>query len=189
VIFAEFERYLYIGGSSGARAHPMPDAAEFFHRYHFAVYRYFLRLLGQAELAEDLTQEVFVRIVRSAGRYTPQGREAAWVFTIVRAVEVEHARRADRAPQVVSLSEAPDRALDPPHVVALGVLQAVSRLPRRDQELLVLRELAGLTYEELAEACGVPIGTVRTRMYRAREAVRRMLPGWAGERRHERKEH
>ena len=167
----------------------MPDAAEFFHRYHLAVYRYFLRLMGQADLAEDLTQEVFVRIVRSAWRYTPLGHEEAWVFTIVRAVQAEHARRADRSPQVVSLTEAPDRALEPPHVVALGVLQALSLLPRRDQELLVLRELGGLTYEELADACGVPIGTVRTRMYRARQAVRGLLPGWGGERRHEKKEY
>ena len=70
VTFGGFERYLYIGGPSRGRAHPMPDAAEFFHRYHLAVYRYFLRLTGQADLAEGLTQDVFVRIVRSAGRYT-----------------------------------------------------------------------------------------------------------------------
>ena len=155
----------------------MPDAAEFFNTYHLAVYRYFLRLMGDADLAEDLAQEVFVRIVRSAGRYIPQNREEAWVFTIVRAVPAEHARRTQRSPQLISLDEAPDRAFEAPHVIALGVLQALSLLPRRDQELLVLRELAGLTYEELADMHGVSIGAVRVRMFRVRATVRGMLPG------------
>ena len=166
----------------------MPDAAEFFHRYHLGVYRYFLRLTGAANLAEDLTQDVFVRIVRSTGRYAAQGCEEAWVFTIARTVHAEHARQTDRAPRVISLAEAPDCGLEPQHVVALGVREALGLLPRRDQELLVLREVGGLTYEELAQVCGLPIGTVCTRMYRAREAVRGLLPGWAGVRRHEEKE-
>ena len=163
----------------------MPDAAEFFRRYHLLVYRYFLRLAGQADLAEDLTQEAFLRIVRSAGRYRDQGRETAWVFTIVRAVQAEHARQADQAPPTIPLDEETHCARDPRHVVALGVREALRLLPRRDQELLVLRELGGLTYEELVGVCGVPVGAVRTRMYRAREAVRGLLPGWAGERGHE----
>jgi len=115
----------------------MPDAAEFFDRYHLGVYRYFLRLTGEADLAEDLTQEVFVRIVRSAGRYTAQGREEAWIFMIVRTVLAERARGAGHAPQVISLVEAPDCGEEPEHVVALGVREALRLLPTRDRELLM----------------------------------------------------
>ncbi len=60
----------------------MPDAAEFFRRYRLSVYRYFLRVVDQVQEAEDLTQEVFLRIVQGMGRYTAHGREEAWVFTI-----------------------------------------------------------------------------------------------------------
>ena len=108
----------------------MPDAAEFFDRYHLGVYRYFLRLTGEADLAEDLTQDVFVRIVRSTGRYAAQGCEEAWVFTIARTVHAEHARQTDRAPRVISLAEAPDCGEEPEHVVALGVREALRLLPR-----------------------------------------------------------
>jgi RNA polymerase sigma-70 factor (ECF subfamily) len=154
----------------------MPDAGEFFDRYHLAVYRYFLHLLGRADVAEDLTQEVFVRIVRGAERYSNRGREEAWVFTIVRAVYAEHARSAEHAPPLVSLDEATNPSSGGPRVVALGVMEALRCLSRGDQALLVLRELVGLTYEELAQTYGIPVGTVRTRMCRAREAFRRSLP-------------
>jgi RNA polymerase sigma-70 factor (ECF subfamily) len=166
----------------------MPDAAAFFDRYHLALYRYFLRMLSRADIAEDLTQEVFVRIVRSAPRYAAQGREEAWVFTIARVVLVEHMRGITRGPTLISLGEARDCALESSHVVAFGVREALDLLPQRDRELLLLRDLAGLSYQELSQVCGVPVGTVRTRMYRAREAVRRLLPKRASELRQEQEE-
>ena len=164
----------------------MLDAAQCFDRHHLAIYRYFLRLTEDEALAEDLTQEVFVRIVRSAGRYTAQGREKGWVSAMVRVVQAEHARRAGHALEVVSFDEAAKCTRDPQSVVALGVREAIGLLPGCDQELLLLRELGGLSYDELAAVWGVSIGTVRTRMYRARQAVRRLLPGWGSERRYKR---
>jgi RNA polymerase sigma-70 factor (ECF subfamily) len=161
----------------------MIDAGDLFERYHLRVFRYFLRLTGERTLAEDLTQEVFVRIVRSVGQYHPHDREGPWVFTIVHTVHAAHAREQTQVPVVVPFAHPPERAVAPSQVVALGLAQALSRLPPREEELLVLRELGGLSYEELSEVFGVSVGTLRTRVYRAREAVREMLTGIGQERR------
>lgn len=157
----------------------MPDASDFFRRYHLSVYRYFLRVVGDVEEAEDLTQEVFLRIVRGLGRYTADGREEAWVFTIARAVQAEHGRTARQVPPLIPLDEGVHGARDPRQVVALGVREALDLVPRPERALLVLRELGGLSYEELAALCGVEVGAVRMRMSRARELVRWLLPGRA----------
>lgn len=162
----------------------MPDPADFFRRYHLAVYRYFLRVVGGVEEAEDLTQEVFLRIVQGLGRYTAQGREESWVFTIARAVQAEHGRAARQVPPLIPLDEAIHGPRDPRQVVALGVREALDLLPPPERALLVLRELGGLSCEELATVCGVEVGAVRMRISRAREAVRRLLPGRARGRGH-----
>jgi RNA polymerase sigma-70 factor (ECF subfamily) len=161
----------------------MIDAGDLFQRYHLRVFRYFLRLTGDRALAEDLTQDVFVRIVRSAGQYHARDREGAWVFAFVHSVQAEQTRRQGRTPTVLAFGQLPDRSAAPSQVVALGVAQALARLPADEEELLVLRELGGLSYDELSEIFSVSVGSLRNRVYRAREAVRGMLAGWGSERR------
>jgi RNA polymerase sigma-70 factor, ECF subfamily len=160
-------------------AKTMRDATELFEEYHPHVYRYFRRMTERADVAEDLTQEVFLRVVRYLGRYVPRARERAWVFTIARAVLADHFRLAGRQPIGAALDDPDEAAPTPSPVVALGVAQALSRLPRRDRELLVLRELGGYSCEELGEIFGLTSGAARTRVYRVREAVRAMLGGRA----------
>jgi RNA polymerase sigma-70 factor (ECF subfamily) len=161
----------------------MVDAGELFRRYHLRVFRYFLRLTGERALAEDLTQDVFVRIVRCAAQYQPRDREGPWVFTFVHTVQAAHGRQQGHMPAILRFAQAPERAVAPTQVVALGLAQALNRLPPRDEELLVLRELGGLSYDELSEVYGVSSGTLRTRVYRARQAVRDLLTGFGAERR------
>ena len=157
----------------------MRDASELFDRYHLQVYRYFRRMTERTDVAEDLTQEVFLRVVRYLGRYTPRERERAWVFTIARGVLADHWRLESRQAGEVVLDVTNEAAPAPPPVVALGVAQALGRLPRHDRELLVLREFGGYSYEELGEIFGLASGAARTRVYRVREAVRAMLGGRA----------
>src|SRR6186713_53284 len=93
-----------------------PLAARLFERHGSAVRRYFRRQLRGASTADDLAQEVFVRVVRSAETYDDREREQAWVFRIARNVLVDHHRRSDRTPEA---SSAVDQATSAPQAVAL----------------------------------------------------------------------
>jgi RNA polymerase sigma factor (sigma-70 family) len=150
--------------------------ARLFERYHLAVYRYFRRITGQRDLAQDLTQDVFLRIVRDARGSRGLGRDAAWVFAIARHVLADHRRRtrpADRAS-----GDAPEPVgHEAPQLLAFGIAEALDLLPEADREVLVLREVGGFTYLEIAGLCETTVESVRVRLFRARGRMRRYLAG------------
>lgn len=142
-----------------------------FARHRGPVYRFLSRLLGDPAAAEDLTQEVFVRALGAT--YHPADRERAWIFQVARNLARDHARRqAHRGPVLEADDEAApftDRA------VALAVRAAVHRLPDLDRDMFLMREVAGLTYDEIALACETTADAVRNRLHRARLALRDAL--------------
>jgi RNA polymerase sigma factor (sigma-70 family) len=142
-----------------------------FARYREPVYRFLRRLLGDAAAAEDLTQDVFLRAL--GAQYHANDQERAWVFQIARNLARDHVRRSvHRGPVLESADEAApftDRA------VAVDVNAAIQRLPGDDREMFLLRELGGLSYGEIAVACGVTPDAVRNRLHRARLALRDAL--------------
>jgi RNA polymerase sigma-70 factor, ECF subfamily len=152
------------------------NAHDLFVRYAEAVYRYFLRLTGRADLAADLTQEVFLRIVRGLGRYEARGREAAWVFRIAHSVIAAHYRRSPK-PVEVPLSEAGTVAYEPDRLLAMGFEDALGLLSKTDRQVYLLREQGGLDYEEIGVLCGLTKPAVRSRLCRARDLIRRRLGG------------
>lgn len=165
---------------------PRPAADGLADAHAAALRGYFRRAVGRPDLAEDLTQEVFLRVVRGADHYEARGRERAWIFTIAHRVLVDHFRR-----QKVSSSPLPTRAsrtqpgIDPidddrssvPATQELRVVleQALLRLPEDDREIFLLAELGGLSYAEIGETCGLTHAAVRSRVYRARLALRAAL--------------
>lgn len=155
------------------------------------VYQLALNLLGDEEEALDLSQEVFLQVFRTIGRFRCQSSLRTWIFRIV----VNQARnrqrwwRRRRQADQVSLDEhllsngalpagpeglLPDRMLGQKEL-ATRIWRALDDLPFEQRTTIVLREIDGLSYEEIAYSLGVVVGTVKSRLGRAREALRRAL--------------
>jgi RNA polymerase sigma-70 factor, ECF subfamily len=144
-------------------------AAGFFHRHHARVYRYLWRAVGSADLAEDLSQEVFLRVVRGLPSYTERQLEASWVFCIVLHVLADHFR--EQTPPSDHPTE-DDAVAEPAQVVRASLDEAIDRLSPLNREVLVLREVVGLSYEEIADVLDMTRPAVRSRLARVREDLR-----------------
>jgi len=158
-------------------------------RHQDALYSLSLRMLGSREAAEDATQEAFVRAYRRLETFRG-GNFRSWLFTIVANISRDELRRRGRRPQL-SLDRSrddPDRAdLDPADPDPLPdaraeqgdlrrVLEsALLELPDDWRELVVLVDVHGLAYDEAAQSTGLPIGTVKSRLSRARGRLRDIL--------------
>jgi RNA polymerase sigma factor (sigma-70 family) len=151
--------------------------SELFERHHVAVLRFFRRLTGNPDLAEDLTQEVFVRVVKGISDYHPDGRETGWVFRIARNVLADHYRRQPDRPSSLSDPEALAVSSPPGQLLAFGVQEALNRLPEPERTAFLLREVAGLSYSEVAAVCETSEDGVGSRLFRARRRLRQLLSG------------
>jgi RNA polymerase sigma-70 factor (ECF subfamily) len=148
-------------------------AAELFERHALAVYRYFRRVTGSPDVAEDLTQDVFVRVVRGLHGYDARDREVSWLFSIARRVLTD--RRTTRTLDVLRLDDVEEPAQEPAHVTALAYDDALRLLAPGDRAVYLLREQAGLSYAEIAKMCEMSDQAVRSRLYRARRDIKRVL--------------
>jgi len=149
------------------------------------------RLLGDAEEARDVAQEVFLQVYRRLGRFEGRSSLKTWIYRIVvnqchnrRRFWHRHGRdREDPLDERLAAPRAPGRRPPGPYEEACAqerartVQQALLRLPFPQRSVLVLREVEGLSCEEVAAALGIPDGTVKSRLSRAREALRQSLAG------------
>ena len=141
-----------------------------FDHYHQAVYDFAFRLTRRAELAEDITQECFLAFVRAPGRYDPlRGSVKTFLFAIARNLTLKYYRDCPAEEGLDEAVAAP--AFDPRQSMdaASAVAAAVAALPPFQQEALVLFEYAGSSLEEIAQIAGADVGTVKSRLHRARE--------------------
>lgn len=154
-----------------------------------ALYGHALALTHNVDEAEDLVQETTLRALRGFDSFRADGPVRAWLLTILRNLFINKYRSRIRAPRQVSLDAlenpdpitptepGPERAIfSKLENEALG--RAVAALPADYRDVLVLSDMRGLTYQEISEALGLPIGTVRSRLSRARGRVRRALFAW-----------
>lgn len=159
-----------------ARAGDRAAAAAFVRATQGDVYRFVAHLAGQAE-AEDLTQETYLRAMRSLSRFAARSSARTWLFAIARRVAVDHIRMAVRRPRIADLEDwqgTADAALArEPGGFEDGVLlwQTLASLPLDRREAFVATQVAGLSYAEAAQVCGCPVGTIRSRVARAREEL------------------
>ena len=145
------------------------------------VYRLAYRLTGNSHDAEDLTQEVFVRVFRSLPSYTP-GTFEGWLHRITTNLFLDITRRKQRirfeglgeetAARLKGLEPTPSQAFDDRHL-DYDVAAALADLPPEYRAAVVLCDIEGLSYEEIAEALNVKLGTVRSRIHRGRAQLRR----------------
>jgi RNA polymerase sigma-70 factor (ECF subfamily) len=151
------------------------DTEGLFAAHQHRLFRYFCRVVGQPDTARDLTQDVFLRVSRTT---IPQGEDSeirAWLFQIARNLALDfHRRRALRpdAPAFVpEASRAPSQDTD------LAVNAAVASLNDLDRDAFLMREVGGLSYDEIARACELTPDAVRSRIHRARLQLRAQLAG------------
>jgi RNA polymerase sigma-70 factor (ECF subfamily) len=137
-----------------------------------AVRAYFRRAVGRPELAEDLAQEVFVRVLRFADGFEARGRDRAWLFTIAHRVLVDHLRSASRAPAATPSDQPPEAAAPPTQELRLVLQRALHALDGLDRDGFLMAEVACLTYAENAAVLDTTHAAVRSRVFRARLALR-----------------
>ncbi len=149
---------------------------ELFLRYRERVYGFFRRRMNDAAQAEELAQETFLAVLRAAQRYEPRATFRAYLFGIAFNILAAHRRKSALNP--TQPDRAPDEPSDPsganPENV-IWVRQAVERLDAAEREVLSLREFEELSYEEIAKILRAPVNTVRSRLFRARMALREIL--------------
>ena len=150
-----------------------------------ALYGYALTLTRDATEAEDLVQETYLRATGAANQPQPNSNLKAWLFVIMRNAWLNQLRHNQSGPRFVELetNEAED-AQGNPHVVYLRKLEreqvraAIEKLPQAYREIVVLRDIEGFTYQEIAMVLDCPAGTVMSRLGRARAKLRDSLAGW-----------
>jgi len=179
------------GATEYSRAHRLAAFEELLQRHLRTIYRVAFRLTGNHDDAEDLAQEALVEAFRAFDRYQPGTYFDRWLYRIMTRTHIDRVRRRRRRPEV-SL-DAPvgpegdplvtlmgDSRDDPQHLTELtdldGTIQAaLDGLPDEFQTAVVLADIEGLSYDEVAAAVGCPVGTVRSRLHRAREMLRNAL--------------
>jgi len=166
-----------------------------------AVYRFALRLSGSPDEAEDLVQETFLRAFKSWDQYTRGTKAKSWLFTICRNVFLRGRERAGRHEEILSESAsrsmlggtpvinpvwASVEAVDPEGdffgaIVDERIIRAIADLPEEYRTAVVLSDIEGLGYAEIAELMDVPVGTVKSRLFRGRRRLQEVLYGHAVE--------
>jgi RNA polymerase sigma-70 factor (ECF subfamily) len=153
-------------------------------RFHHAVFRWALMFAGDADEAEDIAQEVFVRTYRQLGTYRSDGSLEAWLFRITRRAAIQMRRtRTRRGRLVLSVGAQPQRDVyttDPGGRVdreraATVIRELFAALPRRQREIFDLVDLQGFSPAEAAERTGMKPVSVRANLFKARKAIRENL--------------
>jgi RNA polymerase sigma-70 factor (ECF subfamily) len=140
------------------------------------VWRYVVHLLGDAALAEDVAQEVFLRVHRQLGTLRDPARFVPWLLAIARNASYDAGRARRRRPlELVGDREIPTTAHSPDPHLTFEVHDALRRLDPDLHEAIVLVCLAGFTYDEAAEVLGTPAGTIKSRVFRARKRLMVLL--------------
>lgn len=161
---------------------------ELVHRYQRPIAAYVYRMVGDYEAALDLTQEVFIKVYNSLCRYRSEFKFSTWIYKIAHNSAVDHLRRhSTREQSLVNEFDGEQRELPvengrlSPEQEYAGkerraeIEQVVHQLPSAYRELILLRHSHDLSYDEIAEVTGLPLGTVKNRLFRAREVMRQQF--------------
>jgi len=162
-------------------------------RWRGPLYRYFLRQCGHAGQADELFQDVFMRVIGAAAGYEPTARYSTWLFRIAHNRLVDHWRKAGREPvdPLPSGDDGDDCEFDPPAPegdaperqaeraqLREALMAALNALPEVQREAFLLAEEGGLTLEEIASISGVGRETIKSRLRYATAKLRHKLESW-----------
>lgn len=161
---------------------------ELVRRYQRPISAYVYRMVGNYESALDLTQEIFIKVYNSLKRYRAEFKFSTWIYKIAHNAAVDHLRRNTTREQSLVLGPEGDSFDLPLESTRLSPEQeseqkerrseiesVVRALPANYRELIILRHSQDLSYEEIVEVTGLPLGTVKNRLFRAREMMRQQF--------------
>jgi RNA polymerase sigma-70 factor, ECF subfamily len=158
---------------------------ELVRRYQRPIVGYVYRMLGDYDAALDVAQEVFIKVYVSLKRYSPEYKFSTWLYRIAHNAAIDHVRRNSISTQSIE-TESNDGAYQlqiespvpsPEKIRELKewrgeIQEVIKRLPPAYRELIVLRHSNDLSYDEISDVTGLPLGTVKNRLFRAREMMR-----------------
>jgi RNA polymerase sigma-70 factor (ECF subfamily) len=154
-----------------------PQAFEdLFRQYQGSVYAWIVRIIRDRGIAEDLTVETFWRIYRSRHRFRAGGNFGSWAYRIATNLALSHVRRVrleEELPEDLMQVESPDSAVQSETVGQIR--RAFQQLPAKLQVAVTMALVEERSYPEIAEALGVPLGTVKSRVFRAVRTLRKQL--------------
>lgn len=161
---------------------------ELVRRYQRPIISYVFRIVGEYDASLDVTQEVFIKVYNSLNRYSRDYKFSTWLYRIAHNAAIDHLRRnpankqsietenSDGTSQIQIESSRPTPEQDQERSECRTEIEAVVRcLPPAYRDLIVLRHSKDLSYEEIAAVTGLPLGTVKNRLFRAREMMRGLL--------------
>ena len=161
---------------------------ELVRRYQRPITSYVFRMLGDYESSLDVTQEVFIKVYNSLSKYSPEYKFSTWLYRIAHNAAIDHMRRnpvtpqsleaenADGTYQIQIESRRPSPEQDHERKEWRQEIDAVVKcLPASYRDLIVLRHSRDFTYDEIADVMGLPLGTVKNRLFRAREMMREIF--------------
>jgi|ERR1035437_321931 RNA polymerase sigma-70 factor (ECF subfamily) len=164
------------------------DFEELVRRYQRPIVGYIFRMLGDYDAALDVTQEVFIKVYNSLTKYSTEYKFSTWLYRIAHNAAVDHMRRNAVTPQSIEAENADgsyqlqleSRRPSPEKDQEMNEWRAeidsvVRALPPAYRDLILLRHSRDLSYDEIAEVTGLPLGTVKNRLFRAREMMREIF--------------
>lgn len=151
---------------------------ELFERYREPIYGFFRRRLQDFARAEELAQETFLAVLRGIARYEPRALVRTYLYGI--AMNLLAAERRKRSREAADSKRLADPPVSTDRDAVLWVRQALEKLDDDEREVLLLREYEQLSYAEIAALLRVPINTVRSRLFRARMALKELLVSQPG---------
>jgi RNA polymerase sigma-70 factor, ECF subfamily len=161
----------------------MADAEALFAAHQAALLKYMSRIVGHVDTARDLTQDVFVRVIKADAIPEPDHERRAWLFRIARNLAIDHHRQVQVRGTDVRAATEPYRKASQDTSLQLG--EALQSLDDLDRDVFLMREVAGLSYAEIGSACDLTLSAVSSRMHRARCHLRDRLSRNIAERRHQ----
>ena len=177
-------------------AHKAGDESAFpalVRKYESRIYNHCLRMVNDREESADLTQEVFLKVFRNIGKYEHTYTFYTWLYRITVNCCIDYIRKKKRQLQSLSLStmnyeeigsgkeqDVPDTSLMPDKIMRDAEVkeilhQAISKLSEKMRTIILLKEIEGFSYEEIADVLGCSRGTVKSRLFRARERLREII--------------
>ena len=167
---------------------------ELVRRYERPVFSLIFRMVRDRELAEDLAQDTFIKVLNNIDRYRPEFKLSSWLFKIANNVTIDHLRKRqlatvslDGSPHAQTAAEAQATSLDvesrgesaleaiESRELGSAIEQAIGKLRPEYRSCILLRHVEGRSYEEIAATLDLPLGTVKTYIHRARHELREAL--------------
>lgn len=144
-----------------------------------ALRRYAFTLAHGQDEADDLVQDCLERAIRKQGLWQKKSSLRAWLFTMQHNLFINQLKSKGRKPELVSSTEALTDVIEPsqPNVIMRDIHYCMQQLPQDQQEVLLLVTVEGFSYKEVGKIAGIPLGTVMSRLSRARKTLQELMNG------------